>query len=155
MKTCLQTITIELPSSPYIFYGMECMPICPYSFTDEENKEFIALKTKDNSIITWWKNGIVIKVLPDGMTKTWSPKPTLKDIITHSSHPYNKGWYIEFRKDKSVIGKIYNVIHYWSAPISGLPEEGEKLTNYEYDTNEYDEEEIEKKFPQCYNCNEN
>ena len=155
MTTCFQTITIEMPSTPYIFYGMECVPICPYSFIERQNKEFIALKAKDNSVITWWKGGLVVKILPDGTTKTWTPKPTLRDIIIHSSKPYNnKGWYVEFKSDKSIVAKIYNGIYYWSAPIKGAIQEGEELTNYDYDINEYDEEEIESKFPECYNCKE-
>jgi hypothetical protein len=129
MTTCIQSVTIEQPNSPYIFYGMEMAPICPPSYKPEENNDFIVMKTLDNSIITWWNNKSIVKVSPDGTTKFWNPKPDLKSAVTLYS---NQSSFFQFNKDSSVVysTKRYNL--YWSPPVEGTPEVGTQIFGYDY-----------------------
>jgi hypothetical protein len=143
MTTIHQTITIEMLSSPYTFYGMEPAPICPHPYTTDDKDEFIVMKVKDKSVITWWKNNLIIKILPDGTTKTWVPKPTLEKVVKGSLLDMNGGWYYKFNSDGSVVAKHSQALFYWSGSIPGKAEVGERLTQYEYDSKEYEDEEAE------------
>ena len=150
MVTCLQTITIEMPTSQYQFFGMEEAPICPSSYVPEEGNSFIAMKKMDGSIITWWKAGEIIKINKEGVVKTWYPKPTLADSIKQSSQPFMKGFYFEFRSDSSVVSRMPDGNYYWSPPIPGKPEVGEQVFGYDYD----DTHECSDSCPHdsCYEC---
>ena len=151
MTTYLQTINIDFPCSDMMFHGMELAPICPPSYKAENNNNFIVMKTPDKSIITWWKNGSIVKVLADGTIKTWFPKPTLKSSIEMSLFQKNSGFCIQHYSDSSVTCRFPDGNYYWSPAIQGSPEVGEQVFGYDYDPNgpEEDDDFIP---PKCYEC---
>jgi len=131
MTTCNQSITIEMPNFMGVFYGMEPAPICPPSYVAEKSNNFIIMKTVDKSIITWWKdNNSIVKVSPNGTTKYWYPKPSLKTAILMYG---NKSSYFQFNKDSSVIYSTGDIHYYWSEPVQGTPEVGEQVFGYDYE----------------------
>ena len=152
MTTFLQTINIDFPNSDLLFHGLEPAPICPPSYKPENNNNFIVMKTIDKSIITWWKNGSIIKVTPDGTIKTWFPKLTLAEAIKMALSPYNKELYIQFHADSTVTCKFPDGNYYWSASIKGTPELGEQLFGYDYDEDGPENDDIVP--PKCYECYE-
>ena len=154
--TYFQTITIEMPTSSIQFFGMEEAPICPPSYKPESDNGFIVMKTEDNSIITWWKRGEIIKISNDGVIKTWYPKPTLADSIRQSLNPLFKGFYYEFRNDLSVVSRMPDGNYYWSPKISGAPEVGHQVLGYDYNAALPEVEDIDETFEcphgGCYEC---
>jgi hypothetical protein len=145
MTTYLQSNTIEFPTSEKTFFGMEHAPICPPEFKAEEGAPFIVMKNKDDDILIWWKNGIIVKGYKNGLTKTWYPKPTLVTALNYSKDSLNKKAYFEFHPDGSVTSTVERLNYYWSAPIKGVAETGTQIFGYLYDENEYSDEELEQR----------
>jgi len=155
MSTYLQTVSVDFPHSEMVFHSMESAPICPSSYKPENNNHFIVMKTTDKSIITWWKNGSIVKVLPNGTIKSWFPKPTLKTAIEMCLFQKDSGFYIQLHPDSSVTCRFPDGNYYWSATIEGKPEVGEQVFGYDYDIHGPEEDEEEDSLPpKCYECYE-
>ena len=145
MTTYFQSNTIEFPTSEKTFFGMELSPICPPEYKAEEGAPFIVMKNKEDAVVIWWNNGIIIKGYKDGLTKTWYPKPTLANALKYAKDPSNKNTYFEFHTDGSVTSTMEHFNYYWSAPCNGEVEIGTQIFGYVYDENEYSDDELEQK----------
>ena len=142
MTTYLQTLTVEFPLSEKTFFSIEPAPICPSSFKAEEGAPFIVMKNKEEAVIIWWSNGIIIKGYKDGLSKTWYPKPNIGSALNYSLNPSNKGVYFEFHTDGSVTSTVDDINYYWSAPIKGELEAGLQVFGYLYDETEHSDDEM-------------
>jgi len=143
MTSYLQTVTIEFPTSPRTFFGLEQSPICPPSLKAEDNSPFIILKTPQNAVIIWWNTGMICKTESDETMRTWYPKISKAEAIKACTSPKTKGAYFEYHSDGSQTAFLNGNNYYWSAPIKGTPEVGTQVLGYDYDENEYDDAEIE------------
>ena len=114
--TYLQTVVTEIGNKRS--YSLENAPVCAY--TIGPTREFVAVKVSDSSIVTWWKNGEIIKILSNGTYKTWYPKPCMNDVVC--AKPMRG--YFQFHKDDSVTSTLYGEPFYWSAPVSQPAEAG-------------------------------
>jgi hypothetical protein len=129
---------------------MEKVPIRP----NTDTSDFMTIKREDGSLIAWYSDGVVLKVNVDGMIKLWYAKPTLNDAITRPNYINELNYSYQFHSNGSVTARYKNSNYYWSAPMSGIPESGEKIystylynfrNDYENDeSDDYNEEYIDK-----------
>ena len=146
MTTFLQTVVIIFPNSFLSFYGIETVPIRPKTDTNG----FVSIKKDDGSLIAWYPDGLVIKVDVDGTSRMWCPKPTLEMVVKFSRYAGQKKHFFQFHSDGSLTARYTDSNYYWSAPISGIPENGDfiydnYLYNYHNSTefNEYNDDTYE------------
>ena len=113
MKSYYQTVDIQYLDTVYkIYQTMSFCPRLPDDVASQWNASSPPIQITDNDGIqtTWSPGGTVIRVLPDGTSMTWHPRPDLKTVLSWRC----RGVYTEFGKNY-VISRSPTDSYYWSS----------------------------------------
>jgi len=123
--SCLQTVLIHMPFSPYFFNSMEEIPILPTEM--QEVAKGLLVRQVDEGVTTmWFPSGHVNRYMADGTIRIWYPKPTINDLVLSPAMSSS----FQFHTNGAVTGWYYGAAYYWSPPIESKPVDGPFETAY-------------------------
>jgi hypothetical protein len=110
--TSVETVEVHMPGFAGVFYTMEPRPVC-IGLEFNTYTQVISENFKNRERVVWYDNGSVCMTKPDGTTKIWYPRPTLKDVVLMKP---NVRSYTQFKTTGEVVQLLNdNIPWYWGA----------------------------------------
>ncbi len=126
MTTYVQTVVIQRPLSSLEFVTELRRPVLPAPLQSKlKYGQAISLVRKsDSSEITWYPDGDILELKPNGEVHEYLPKPTKQEVISHLVKEGTSS-FAQFHPNGTVTLREKENTYYWGPDIHAIPADSE------------------------------